>query len=232
MEENKNVKNENFDQEKQMTEEELLNAVCGGSEPAKPKKSFWKEVREWVISIAVALMVVFFIRNFLFQIIRVDGESMSTTLLHNERLFVTVLDVKLAGADRGDIIICHYPGRGSVNFVKRVVAVEGDSVYRENGVTHVVYETVNENGETVVVDEMLDERYGMYYPNGSSEDYEPYVLGEDEYFVVGVNRFNSHDSRDWNDGKASGDVGPIDKDMLVGRVRTVIWPLKEIRGVN
>ena len=232
MEENKTVNNENFDQEKQMAEEELLNAVCGGGEPPKKKKSVGQEIREWVISIAIALMVVFFIRNFLFQIIRVDGESMSTTLLHNERLFVTVLDVKLAGADRGDVIICHYPGRGSVNFVKRVVAVEGDSVYRENGVTHVVYETVNENGETVVVDEMLDERYGAYYPNGSSEDYEPYVLGEDEYFVVGDNRYNSHDSRDWNDNSPVNNVGPIDEDMIVGRVRTVIWPLKEIRGVQ
>ena len=232
MEENKTVNNENFDQEKQMAEEELLNAVCGGSEPPKKKKSVGQEIREWVVSIAVALMVVFFIRNFLFQIIRVDGESMSTTLLHNERLFVTVLDVKLAGADRGDVIICHYPGRGSVNFVKRVVAVEGDSVYRENGVTHVVYETVNENGETVVVDEMLDERYGAYYPNGSSEDYAPYVLGEDEYFVVGDNRYNSHDSRDWNDNSPVNNVGPIDEDMIVGRVRTVIWPLKEIRGVK
>ncbi len=232
MEENKNLNNEVNDQEVNQAEEELLNAVCGGSEPPKQKKPFKQELREWVVSIAIALMVVFFIRNFLFQIIRVDGESMSTTLLHNERLFVTVLDVKLAGADRGDVIICHYPGRGSVNFVKRVVAVEGDSVYRENGVTHVVYETTNASGETVVVDEMLDERYGAYYPNGSSEDYEPYVLQEDEYFVVGDNRYNSHDSRDWNDGNISGDVGPIDEDMIVGRVRCVFWPLKEIRGVK
>ena len=232
MEENKTVNTENIDLEKQQAEEELLNAVCGGAEPPKKKKTFKQELREWVISIAVALMVVFFIRNFLFQIIRVDGDSMSTTLLNDERLFVTVLDVKLAGADRGDVVICHYPGRGSVNFVKRVVAVEGDSVYRENGVTHVVYKTTNADGETIEVDEMLDERYGKYYPNGSAEDYEPYVLGEDEYFVVGDNRYNSHDSRDWMDNSPVNNVGPIDEDMIVGRVRTVIWPLTEIRGVK
>ena len=145
---------------------------------------------------------------------------------------MTVLDVKLAGADRGDVVICHYPSRGSVNFVKRVVAVEGDSVYRENGVTHVVYTTTDAEGKTIEVDEMLDERYGMYYPNGSAEDYEPYVLQKDEYFVVGDNRYNSHDSRDWNDNSPSGNVGPITEDMIVGRVRTVIWPLREIRGVK
>jgi len=240
MEENKNVNIENteeIDQEQaQQAEEELLNALgaaaSSNGKPEKQKKSWKQELREWVVSIAVALMVVFFIRNFLFQIIRVDGDSMSTTLLNNERLFVTVLDVKLGGADRNDIVICHYPGRGSVNFVKRVVAVEGDSVYRKNGVTHVVYETTNEAGETIEVDEMLDERYGMYYSEGSAEDYEPYVLQEDEYFVVGDNRYNSHDSRDWNDLSPVNNVGPITEDMIVGRVRTVIWPLSEIRGAK
>lgn len=236
MEDNKNLNNEPLNTEKTQTEEEILEAIsaaasCDGKKP-KQKKSFGQEVREWVVSIAVALMVVFFIRNFLFQIIRVDGDSMNTTLLNNERLFVSVLDVKLGGADRGDIVICHYPNRGGTNFVKRVVAVGGDSVYRKNGVTHVVYTATDENGEIVEVDEMLDERYGLYSPNGSSDDYEAYVLGKDEYFVVGDNRYNSHDSRDWNDSSPSGDVGPITGDMIVGRVRTVIWPINDIRAVQ
>lgn len=236
MEDNKNLNSEPINTEKQQAEEEILEAISVAAstdgKKSKPKKTVGQEIREWVVSIAVALMVVFFIRNFLFQIIRVDGDSMNTTLLNNERLFVSVLDVKLGGADRGDVVICHYPNRGGTNFVKRVVAVGGDSVYRKNGVTHVVYTVTDENGETVEVDEMLDERYELYYPNGSSDDYEAYVLAEDEYFVVGDNRYNSHDSRDWNDSSSANDVGPITGDMIVGRVRTVIWPLSEIRGVQ
>ena len=144
-----------------------------------------------------------------------------------------MLDVRLqGGVDRGDVVICHYPNRGRTNFVKRAVAVPGDQVYRENGVTHVVYEEADENGEVHVVDEMLDERYALYFLGGSSDDYAPYTLGEDEYFVVGDNRYNSHDSRDWNDTDPSRDVGPITSDMLVGRVRQVIWPLSEIRAVD
>ena len=198
----------------------------------KPKKSWKQELREWVVSIAVALMVVFFIRTFLFQIIRVDGASMSTTLLDGERLFVSVLDVKLNAAERGDIVICHYPNRGKTNFVKRVVGVPGDQVYRLNGVTHVLYEVTAEDGSMQVVDEMMDERWAIYFPMGSLDDYAPYTLGEDEYFVVGDNRYNSHDSRDWNDTSSANDVGPITQDMLVGKVRTVIWPLSEIRTVK
>lgn len=237
MEENKNLNTETLNDtaasgcESQGEENEALRAaVQGGAE--KPVKNWKKELREWVVSIAVALLVVFVCRNFLFQIIRVDGDSMYDTLLDNERLFVTVLDVRLNGAERGDVVICHYPNRGRTNFVKRVVAVPGDTVYREMGVTHVVYEVTEADGSIQTVDEMLDPRAVLSFMSTAESDYGPYVLGEDEYFVVGDNRYNSHDSRDWNDSNPEGDVGPITADMLVGHVRSVIWPISEIRTVE
>lgn len=226
------VNPENTVQESADPEAEIIkNAAQAGAQ--KPRKDWKKEARDWVMSIAAALLIVFVIRTFLFQIIRVDGDSMYDTLLNNERLFVSVLDVRLGDVERGDVVICHYPNRGSTNFVKRAVAVPGDTVYRENCVTHVVYETIDENGETVVVDEMLDE--GFYKKpllNTLDEDYAPYTLGENEYFVVGDNRYNSHDSRDWNDNHSANDVGPITGDMLVGKVRAVIFPFSDIRCVE
>ena len=228
MEENKNLHPEqeaNGTFETPVSDEVLKNAAQGGKE--KPQKDWKKEAREWIVSIAAALLVVFIIRTFLFQIIRVDGHSMDTTLADNERLMVSVLDVRLNGVERGDIVICHYPNRGRTNFVKRAVGVPGDQVYRANGVTHVVYEV---DGE--IVDEMLDERMLQYFLTPSSDDYEPYTLGENEYFVVGDNRYNSHDSRDWNDSDPSNDVGPIIGNMIVGKVRNVIWPISSMRGVE
>ena len=190
----------------------------------KEKKSVGQEIKEWIVALAVALVVVFIIQTFLFRIIRVDGHSMDTTLANGERLFVSVPDIKYGEVQRDIVVICHYPNRKEF-FVKRCVAIPGDTVYRENGVTHVI---CADTGEDVA----LDERYAMYYPYGSPDDYEQYVLGDDEYFVVGDNRYNSHDSRDWNDDDPSADVGPISKSMLVGRVREVIWPLNSIRGVE
>ena len=204
----------------------------------KGKKKTWKqELKEWVIALGTALIIVFLVQTFLFRIIRVDGISMETTLHDGERLFVNVAEVKFSDSiPRDSIVICNYPNRYSeflgirfnTFFVKRLVGVPGDVVYRENGVTHVVY--TDDNGNEV--DEALDDRYALYYINGSPDDYEPYTLGEDEYFAVGDNRYDSHDSRDWNDSDASRDVGPITKDMVIGRVREVIWPLGSIRAAK
>ena len=219
----KDLLNSDKTEESAQEEETAANAEnAQATEPspeeikAKRKKKFWKEVREWVVSLAAALLIVFLVRFFLFTIIRVDGSS--TTLHSGERLFVTVADVKFGGGvERGDVVICHYPNRGWTNFVKRVVAVPGDRIYRKDGVTHVIYSVVNGN-TTEIVDEALP-------GSGSRSDIEEYELGENEYFVVGDNRINSHDSR-------SDDVGVITKDMLVGRVRHVIWPLSDIRAVE
>ena len=207
-------------------------------EPGKKQKKSWKqELREWIVALAVALIVVFVLQTFLFRIIRVDGQSMETTLHDGERLFVNVAELRFTGhIDRNSIVICNYPNRYTnvlgikfnTYFVKRLVGLPGDQVYRENGVTHVVY--TDENGQRV--DNALDDRMAQYFPNGSPEDYEAYTLGEDEYFVVGDNRYNSHDSRDWKDGDTSSDVGPISKSMLVGKVETVIWPLNKIRATK
>ena len=179
--------------------------------------------------LVVVLTATILIFHFLTQLIVVVGSSMYPTLEDGERLFVTVLDMKLNGAERGDIVICNYPGRYDTilgirkkqYFVKRVVAVGGDTVWRKNNATYVTY---GDTGETVA----LDEEYASRYPG---YDYE-YQLQEDEYFVVGDNRGNSHDSRDWQDATPDRDVGPISKDMLVGHVRFVFWPLDEIGGVK
>lgn len=206
------------------------------AKPGKPKKSLKQELREWVVSLGVALIVVFVVQTFFFRIIRVDGQSMETTLHNGERVFVNVAELKFTGnIDRNSIVICNFPNRHSsilgirfnTFFVKRLVGVPGDKVYRKNGVTHVVYE---QNGQTI--DNALDDRMALYHINGSPDDYDTYTLGSDEYFVVGDNRYNSHDSRDWRDGDSDNDVGPISKNMIVGKVQWVLLPLKHIRATK
>lgn len=186
------------------------------TEPLTLKQTILKEIREWIVALVMALLIVGLLHMFVFTMIRVDGDSMYPTLVNDQRLFVTVYDVKWGDVERNDVVICKYPNRGNTYFVKRVVGVPGDVVERFAGVTYVNGEALDPNGLT----------YQMKH------DYEPYTLGEDEYFCVGDNRYGSHDSRDWNDGDATRDVGPLDKDMLVGKVRYVVWPLSDIHAVE
>ena len=76
------------------------------------KQKAFKEIREWVVSLVVALLVVMLCRSYLFMPIRVDGASMSPTLSNGDRLGVTAYDVRIQNKlQRGDVVICHYPGR-------------------------------------------------------------------------------------------------------------------------
>ena len=191
---------------------------------------FRRSARDWIISAAAVLLAAAAVRSCLFTLMRVDGDSMSGTLHNGERMLVSVADVALNGVDRGDVVICRYPNRGWDSFVKREVAVPGDAVYREYGVTHVVYAERTDRG-VEIYDTPLDPAY-VLTGFSAADDYAPRLLGSGEYFVVGDNRYSSHDSRDWLDSDPSEDVGPISGDMIVGCVRQVIWPLSHFRTVN
>lgn len=243
----------------ELDEEELLE-----QKRAERKKKIWKETREWILSLAGAILAVIILTNFIFMLITVDGGSMNPTLQDRERLFVTVYDVNIYnGLERGDAVICHYPGRTNkhpiaffltvkTNFVKRIVGVPGDTVKRVSGVTYIndvaldarklsLHSYTYEKAEDGTITYYRDGNELVLTPEQTTRyafDYE-YVLGEDEYFVVGDNRYNSHDCRDWNGpdlpfvtaNDTSGDVGPLKKNMIVGHVRCVFWPLSEIRGI-
>ncbi len=172
----------------------------------KGKKTVAQEIVSWVVSLAVALAAALLIRAFLFTLITVKGDSMLDTLQTGDRLYVSVLSAGIGGYDRGDVVICVYPGRTDY-CVKRLIALPGDTVRIDRGQTYV-------NGEPVAED---------YLTRRASYSYPEITLGEGEYFVLGDNRPVSHDSH-------SGDVGPVTK--LVGKARAVFWPVSRWRGLN
>ena len=182
------------------------------------KKPFWtperkKDAREWVVSIVTALLAVLIIRSFFFTIIRVDGTSMTDTLQNNDRLFVTVLDMKLHGPDRFDVVITHYDDTRK-EYVKRVIGLPGDTLEVKSGVLYV-------NGEAYEEPFLSPDRIVNY--SLSQYDFGPIEVPEGSYFVMGDNRDNSRDSRR---------VGFLSEDKIVGKVRYIIWPLNRIGSVG
>jgi len=193
--------------------------------PMTPKKKSLKaEIFVFFRIIVLAAVLAFLFQAYVAQPIRVDGTSMEGTLHDGEILLVSrAYDWPGGEMERGDIIICRYPNRlaGSISlgasteltrhtiFVKRLVALPGDTVEIRGGHLYV-------NGEWVPDPEDM---------GSTPRDYSQRRLGENEYFVIGDNRFSSKDS-------SAEEVGPIRKDMIVGRVEWVIWPMANIRKVK
>ena len=163
------------------------------------------------------------------QNVRVDGFSMRPTLDENQYLLVNKLaysQINLANLSRyipffdlgdeesylfdspqrGDVVVFRFPVDPSRDFVKRVIAVPGDSVEIRNG-------NVLVNGAA------LKESYTLEDPRAISMSEQ--IMGPEEYFVLGDNRLQSNDSKNW---------GPVPLENIIGKVWVSYWPLSEIEA--
>ena len=205
----------------------------GKKNKEKRKKSVGREILEWILTLVVAVAVALPIRAFVFQLVRVDGKSMDDTLADGEIMFTTKFDYAsvwlclpwqdaetkenakriTAGGNpqRFDVVICRYPGRGDTNFVKRVVGLPGDTVELRSGILYI---------DGVKYDEPY---ISDKYRGGWLNTFGPYTVPEGKYFVLGDHRNSSNDSRS---------VGAISRDMIMGHVRTVLFPFNKIRGIE
>jgi len=187
---------------------ELNNQPNQAEEAGKEKKkSLGREIVEWVLVVVVAVAAALVIRTFVFEPVRVDKNSMINTLHHNEYMIVTKYQYLFDDPERFDIVICHYPGRGNTNFVKRVVGIPGDTVAMRGGVLYV-------NGEPV------EEEYIDYPANYEMAEV---TVEEGHYFVLGDNRASSNDSHI---------IGLLTRSQIVGKVRLVAWPFSEFRVIQ
>ena len=218
-----------------MSEEKKMETPVeetAGKKKKKEKRTVGQEILSWILTILVAVAAALVIRSIVFEPVRVDGSSMDDTLANGEIMFVSKFDYSSTwlclpwqskeakekapritfGGDpqRFDVVICRYPGRGDTNFVKRVVGLPGDTIELKEGYLYV-------NGEKYDEPYINDE-----YRSGPLNTMSAREVPEGKYFVMGDHRNNSNDSRS---------VGAIDRNMIVGHVRQVVYPFSEWRGV-
>ena len=191
----------------------------------KIKKPFFaprvkKEIREWAVSLTVALVAVLLIRTFLFTTVGVAGPSMESTLYTGDRLIVTILDVKLGGLNRFDVVVCHYPDR-SEQFVKRVIGLPGETVEVKNGVTLI-------NGEPLEEPFLYPDKVEKY--RAGKLDFPPVEVPQGHYFVMGDHRDDSNDSRPNPARRLAPKL--IAQDQILGHARYIMWPLDRIGAVE
>ncbi len=163
----------------------------------------------WIIGIIILVKL---IQAFLIQPFIVDGTSMLPTYHNKEFLLVDKFSYRVKEPKRGDIMIFKlyennanpYEGK---HLIKRVIGLPGERVVVKNGIT-TIYNNANPNGFIV------DEPFVAYKEVSKDADI---TLDDHHYFVMGDNRAQSYDSRDW---------GSLDAKNIKGQVLFRILPFK------
>jgi signal peptidase I, bacterial type len=172
------------------------------------KTSLGEEIKDWVVSILIAVVLAFFIRYFIVELYMVEGPSMRPTLLNGERLVVNKFLYRFKTPERGEVIVFRYPRDPSRDFIKRVIGVPGDTIEIKEGRVFV-------NGQ------LQNETYILEKTKGS---YPLATVPEGHVFVMGDNRNNSEDSR-------FRDVGFVSYDLIKGKAIVVFWPVDHLKSL-
>jgi signal peptidase I len=191
-----------IDDRRPMTEDRRLNPAPPGIQIAQVKE----ELVAWVKTLMSAAVYAVLIVTFLFQVARVEGQSMAPTLEDQDRLIVNKLVYRIGEPRRGDIVMLYYPLNPEKSFVKRVIAEEGDTVRIVDGRVYV--------NDIPLKDDYVASEYR------SHDDYGPQVIPEGYDFVMGDHRNNSSDSRHW---------GMVPKKYIIGKVQIRWWPVPTAR---
>jgi signal peptidase I len=212
----------------QVTEEQGAGPAPQSDSKAR-HRSFW---REFPVLVIAAFALALLIKTFVLQAFYIPSGSMLPTLEVGERILVEKVSYRFGGPDRGDVVVFErslnpavpspheddsviedvanafkslfgFPTGGEQDYVKRVMAVGGDTIEGRDGDVYVNDEAVNE----------------PYLPEGVvTHDFPPQQVPRGQIFVMGDNRGSSDDSRNF---------GPVPDDEVVGRAFLSIWPAND-----
>jgi len=194
-----------------------------------------KTTREWVNTGLVAVVLAWVIMAFIIQAFKIPSGSMMNTFKIGDHIFVAkfIYGIRIPFTrnyiweiqepKRDEIIVFQFPLEPKKDFIKRCIAVPGDTVEIKDKKVYI-------NGK------LKEQEYAIYadervYPNyrelpveyRNRDNLGPIVIPENSYFVMGDNRDHSYDSRFW---------GPLERGYIKGKALFLYWPLKRIRIIR
>ncbi|MCI9527604.1 MAG: signal peptidase I [Lachnospiraceae bacterium] len=168
-----------------------------------------KEIAVWIVEILLTIAAAIIMVSFFGFRVSVIGPSMSPTLENGEKVLVNRFVYKLFDPKQNDLIVFQPNGNEKSHYyVKRVIALPGDTVQIKDGKVYVNGELLAESVETEKIENAMMAENEI-------------VVGEDEYFVLGDNRNNSEDSR-------YASIGNVKKDHITGEAWMVVYPFDRI----
>ncbi|EOD00368.1 signal peptidase I [Caldisalinibacter kiritimatiensis] len=175
-----------------------------------------REIYEWIKSIALAIILAIIIKTFIFNTTYVIGTSMNPTLQETDRLFTNKIVYRISEPKRRDIVVLKAPDEPKKDYIKRVIAVEGDLVEIKNGK---VYVNGEELKETYIHKDIQTGEYIKTLGNIKLKVPENYV------YVLGDNRYR-------NASKDSRYFGPVPIKSVKGKAFFRFYPFDRFGSIH
>ena len=182
------------------------------------------KVREYAEAIILALILALFIRTFVVQAFKIPSPSMVPTLLIGDHILVNkfLYGIKLPLFDgkvmtirdpkRGDVVVFRFPKDRKLDFIKRCMAVGGETVEIRDKQVFI-------DGQPVNTDQAIFVEKGSFIDG--RDNYGPVTVPDGKIFVMGDNRDNSNDSRFW---------GFVDLNDVKGKALVIYWSWDKSRS--
>lgn len=172
---------------------------------------FIDTIQTFLLAASIFLVIYLFImRPF-----QVSGDSMFPTFKDREYIFTNIIGLKLGDLKRGDVIVFKSPLDKEKDFIKRVIAIPGDTISIKKGRVYLNGLLLNESS---YLRPEVKTNGGSFLQEGESK-----TIPEGYVFVMGDNRPYSSDSREW---------GFLKKEDIIGKSFFVYWPINQARAVQ
>ncbi len=187
-----------------------MEQTGGAPNTAAPAKesSFRRELRAWTRDLLLAIGLALVIIVFLYRPVKVEGTSMAPLLEDQERIFINQFVYRFEPIQRGDVVVFWYPLDRSKSFIKRVIALPGETVELRHGRVYV--------NAAALEEDYVPARFA------DAANYGPLHVPTDHYFVMGDHRVSSNDSRVF---------GPVARRYIYGRAVFAYWPFAHFGSI-
>jgi signal peptidase I len=190
------------------------------STKGRKKASTSRTILEYLVLAVVAITVALLIQAYLVKPYRIPSASMETTLMIGDRVLVDRISWRFGDPQRDQIAVFHPPFAGPV-LIKRIIGLPGDTLSVRDGKLYINGKQADEpyvrkiNGVPVPTEP---------FSNGMAWSLQqPYKVPAGSYFMMGDNRIDSGDSREF---------GPVPRGQFVGHAFARYWPIGRIGGIS
>lgn len=163
--------------------------------------------------LAASFFIVIYI--FFFRPFQVNGASMYPNFVNGEHVLTNLIALRIDDPKKGEVVVFKSPTNEEKDFIKRVIGVPGDTVYVQNGDVYVNGQKLD---QSAYLKEDVITSAGAFLREGQTITVPP-----GNYIVMGDNRPQSSDSREW---------GFVKRSAFIGKSLFVYWPPSKMRLIK